>query len=159
APCHPPSMPGLDAAVAAFRATMERLERTAAPPADGELGVPAAVYEAAPAHDLEVVAELGERAALLAVAGHLWRRRQGPLLTTGELQKDGGRSRQAVHDLVKRGRLLALPSAAGNLFPAFQLDPSGRPRPAVPEVLDAFSGAVESPYTVATWFRTPQALL
>lgn len=157
-------MPGLDAAVAAFRATLERLERTAGPapgmpPADGELGEAAAVYETAPPSELEVDAELGERAALLAVAGHLWRRRLGPLLTTGDLQKLGGRSRQAVHDLVRRGRLLALPSATGNLFPSFQLDPAGRPRPVVAEVLDAFSGAVESPYTVAAWFRTPQALL
>lgn len=173
---HPP-LAGLDAAVRAFRATLERLDRTAGaiePPA-WEDPVPAppggryplprpashVLAEAAPgaAPSLAFDSELGERAALLAVAGQVWHRHLGPLLTSGDLQKLGGRSRQAVHELVSRRRLLALPARGGNLFPAFQVDRRGRPRPGMSEVLAAFAGAAESPLTVASWFRTPQPLL
>jgi hypothetical protein len=169
------SRPDVDAAVRAFRAALERLEAAArgieaaedaetvpvpggpsprprgeesfvAEPGGGEAG-------------LALDRELGERAALLAVAGQVWRRHLGALLTTGDLQALGDRSRQAVHELVKRRRLLALPARGGNLFPAFQVDRQGRPRRGVAEVLAAFEGAVESPFTVASWFRTPQPLL
>lgn len=173
---HPPPA-GLDAAVRAFRATLERLDRAAGaiePPAwadpgpaapDGRYPLPQppshVLAEAAPgaARSLAFDGELGERAALLAVAGQVWHRHLGPLLTSGDLQKLGGRSRQAVHDLVSRGRLLALPALGGSLFPAFQVDRRGRPRPGMGEVLAVFEGAVESPLTVASWFRTPQPLL
>jgi hypothetical protein len=102
---------------------------------------------------------IGVGAGQPAVAGQVWRRHLGALLTTGDLQALGDRSRQAVHELVKRRRLLALPARGGNLFPAFQVDPQGMPRRGVAEVLAAFEGAVESPLTVASWFRTPQPLL
>lgn len=170
----PPS--GLDAAVRAFRSALERLDRAAgavvdpAPAAAPGLEPggryppprpPAFVLTepAAGAAALSFDSELGERAALLAVAGQVWHRHLGPLLTSGDLQKLGGRSRQAVHELVKRRRLLALPARGGALFPAFQVDRRGRPRPGMAEVLAAFEGAVESPLTVASWFRTPQPLL
>lgn len=178
-----PDRRDVDAAVRAFRATLERLEEAAGkvespaaaaaapePAAEAAPG-PAAPYAlsepaadmlgepAAEARPLTFDSELGERAALLAVAGQVWRRHLGPLLTSGDLQKLGGRSRQAVHELVARRRLLALPSRGGNLFPAFQVDRRGRPRPGLAEVLAAFEGAAESPYTVASWFETPQPLL
>jgi hypothetical protein len=142
----------LDAAVSAFRRTLERLEATAErmTPADE-------VAEGGAA--LAVDPELGERAALMAVAGQLWRHHLGPLLTAGDLQKMGGRSRQAVHDMVQRRRLLALPTGGRQLlFPAFQLDPVGRPHPLVPKVLAIFGDSL-SPYSIASWFRTPQPLL
>src|SRR5262245_6044585 len=123
------STANLDAAVTAFRRTLKRLEATAerVAPAD----------EAADAGGgLAMDPELGERAALMAVAGQLWRHHLGPLLTASDLQKMGGRSRQAVHDMVQRRRLLALPGGGRQLlFPAFQLDPAGRPLPVVPKVL------------------------
>ena len=163
------------AAVRAFRATLERLEEAAgkveSPAAAEAAPGPATAYPlpgpaagtvaepAAEARPFTFDSELGERAALLAVAGQVWRRHLGPLLTSGDLQKLGGRSRQAVHELVARRRLLALPSRGGNLFPPFQVDRRGRPRPGLAEVLAAFEGAVESPYTVASWFETPQPLL
>jgi hypothetical protein len=172
------SPPDLDAAVRAFRATLARLAdaaRAIEPAREsgeaGERREPAAPYPL-PHSDADFLAdgrggatalvldgELGERAALLAVAGQVWRRHLGPLLTTGDLQKLGGRSRQAVHEQVKRRRLLALPARGGSLFPAFQVDRRGRPRAGMGEVLAAFEGAVESPFTVASWFETPQPLL
>lgn len=166
----------LDAAVRAFRATLERLDeasrRIEAPAEPLPTGDSSAPYPppspsasvlaepgAAEPPALALDGELGERAALLAVAGQVWHRHLGPLLTTGDLQKLGGRSRQAVHELVARRRLLALPARGGKLFPAFQVDRRGRPLPGVADVLAAFEGATESPYTVASWFRTPQPLL
>jgi hypothetical protein len=146
----------LDAAVSAFRRTLERLEATAEQVA--EAGEAAEVAE--PGLALDLGAELGERAALMAVAGQLWQHHLGPLLTAGDLQKMGGRSRQAVHDMVQRKRLLALPTSGRHLlFPAFQLDSAGRPHPAVPKVLALFADLAMSPFTIASWFRTPQPLL
>lgn len=143
----------LEAAVTAFRKTLERLETTAEQVAEGQ-----EVTQSGTA--LALGPELGERAALMAVAGQLWRQHLGPLLTASDLQKMGGRSRQAVHEMVQRGRLLALPTTGRQLlFPAFQLDPTGRPHPVVPKVLAIFADAAVSPYTIASWFRTPQPLL
>jgi hypothetical protein len=167
---------GLDAAVRAFRATLVRLDRAAGAieasggaagtlEPDGRYPLPQppshvlAEAAAGEARSLSLDSELGERAALLAVAGQMWHRHLGPLLTSRDLQKLGDRSRQAVHDLVARGRLLALPARGGSLFPAFQVDRWGRPRPGMAEVLAAFEGSVGSPLTVASWFRTPQPLL
>jgi hypothetical protein len=115
--------------------------------------------------DSEVVdespAELGRRAALLASSNILWRKHLGPLLETADAQLLlRVRSRQAVSDLARRGRLLALPTRSGQkLYPAFQFDRSGRPYEAMRPVLAAFGDAVITPHTLASWFRTPQSLL
>lgn len=45
------------------------------------------------------------------------------------------------------------------VYPAFQFTESGQPHPALPEILHMFEGAVASPYTIASWFRTPLPLL
>jgi hypothetical protein len=104
---------------------------------------------------------LGRRAALLAVAEMSWREVLGPLFNVEQTQallKVG--SRQAVSDLAKRGRLLALNGSDGRkLYPAFQFGPTGRPYPEVANVLGIFSGIVETPYTIASWFVSPQDLL
>ncbi len=106
-------------------------------------------------------AELGRRAALLVASDLVWRRQIGPLLDGQQVrQLLGVRTRQAVHDLVKRGRLLGLPSRDGStVFPAFQFSAEGRPLLALPAILATFSGTVESPYTIASWFVSPQPLL
>jgi len=44
-------------------------------------------------------------------------------------------------------------------FPSFQFASTGEPYPALAEVLKCFDGAVASPYTIASWFVTPQPLL
>lgn len=103
------------------------------------------------------LAALGRRAALLAAAGAVWRRRLGPLLEGGEVQTLlGVGSRQAVSDLAKRGRLLALRTSGGRkLYPAFQFAENGRPYPDLASVLETFAGVVESTYTTASWLVSP----
>ena len=104
---------------------------------------------------------LGRRAALLAVAEMSWREVLGPLLDVEQVQSLlQVKSRQAVSDLAKRARLLSLDGSGGRkLYPAFQFGPTGRPYPEVVKVLGIFSGIVETPYTVASWFVSPQDLL
>jgi hypothetical protein len=105
-------------------------------------------------------AELGRRAALLAAAEGLWSKRLGPLLRREQVQELlGVGSRQAVSQLAKRRRLLALPHDDRLTFPAFQFSPNGRPYEAMPTILAAFEDAGVSPYTIASWFTTPQRLL
>ncbi|HVR96084.1 MAG TPA: hypothetical protein VMW27_05685 [Thermoanaerobaculia bacterium] len=130
-------------AARAFEKTLEELERQDDAP---DFGDPAA---------------LGRRAALLAAAEAVWGRHLGPLFDmdqTRSLLNVG--SRQAVSDLARRGRLLALEASGGRkLYPAFQFGPDGRPYAEVARVLETFAGAVESPYTIASWFVSPQDLL
>src|ERR671925_2439488 len=81
----------LDTAAASFKATLRELGLSGDEP---ELG------------DAE---RLGQRAALVAAAGALWQRQLGPLLDMRQAQQLlGVGSRQAVHDLIQRQRLLAL---------------------------------------------------
>src|SRR5438105_3001247 len=80
--------------------------------------------------DLEINArELGRRGALLAVAATVWRRHLGPLLSTRQVAELlGVGSRQAVHDRLRRRRLLAVPTEEGdNAYPAFQFSEKGEP--------------------------------
>jgi len=105
--------------------------------------------------------ELGERGALLALAEAAWRRHVGALLDTHQVQAlMGVGTRQAVSDRARRGGLLMLPTAAGRVgYPAFQFGPGGQPYAAVPRVLEAFAEVEADPWTVASWFRSPQSLL
>ena len=133
----------LAAAAAAFEETLEGLGFA---DAEAELGDPV---------------ELGRRAALFVAANAVWQRHLGPLLDGTQVQQRlGVRTRQAVHDLVKRRRLLGLPTPSGRrLYPAFQFSAAGRPYAELSAILDQFAEAVTSPYTLASWFVTPQPLL
>jgi len=130
-------------AARAFERTLEELERQENAP---DLGDPAA---------------LGRRAALLATAEAVWGQHLGPLFDAEQartLLAVG--SRQAVSDLAKRGRLLALDAAGQRkLYPAFQFGPERRPYPELALVLAIFAGVVETPYTVASWLVSPQNVL
>jgi len=138
-------MPSLTAALAAraFERTLEELERQ---------------EEALDLGDPEV---LGRRAALLAAAEAVWGLQLGPLFDVDQVKAVlGVGSRQAVSDLAKRGRLLALDAAGQRkLYPSFQFGTDGRPLPELPRLLAVFDGAVESAYTVASWMVSPQELL
>jgi hypothetical protein len=103
---------------------------------------------------------LGRRAALLAASEVLWEHHLGPLYSTKQVRELMGiGSRQAISERVKRRRLLSVPgSDAKPLFPAFQFTGS-RPLPALGAILDVFRGSAASPYTVASWFVTPEPLL
>jgi hypothetical protein len=111
--------------------------------------------------ELDDPAALGRRAALLAASDVLWERHLGPLLSTKQVRELMGiGSRQAISERVKRRRLLAVPGRDGNpVFPAFQFTGAGRPLPALGAILDIFRDAAASPYTVSSWFVTPEPLL
>lgn len=111
--------------------------------------------------EVEDPAALGRRAALLAASDVLWQRHLGPLYSTKHVRELMGiGSRQAISERVKRRRLLAVPGSGGQpLFPAFQFTGAGRPLPTLGAILDVFRGAAASPYTVASWFVTPEPLL
>jgi hypothetical protein len=132
------------ALAAAARAFGEQLE---------ELGL------ADPKTDLGDPRALGRRAALLAAADTLWRMRL-ELLTSEQAQTLlRVQTRQAVHELVKRRRLIAVPTDRGTGFPVFQFGPDGRPYRLIPDLLRIFEAATVKPHTLASWFLTEQALL
>lgn len=153
-------------AAAAFQEALEQVERALAgegPVPVSEVAEPEVIYAAGSEGEggLGDPRELGERAALLAVAEMAWSRHLGVLLDTHQVQAlIGVGTRQAVSDRARRGGLLALPTASGRVFfPAFQFGTDGQPHPALPKALRVFAEAEVDPWTVASWFRTVQALL
>src|ERR671939_93432 len=131
----------LDTAAASFKATLRELGLSRDEPELGD------------------AARLGQRAALVAAASALWQRQLGPLLEMRQAQELlGVGSRQAVHDLIQRHRLLALSTEdRRTLIPLFQFSEAGRPFEAVPSILRVFAGAEATGWTVASWFTTPSA--
>lgn len=113
------------------------------------------------AADIGDPTEFGRRAALLALADTVWERQIGPLLDGRGVQRLlGVGTRQALADLVRRRRLLALDTRSrGRRYPTFQFAGSGRPYPVVPEVIGALSGAGLDAHTIAAWFTSPQRAL
>jgi hypothetical protein len=103
----------------------------------------------------------GQRAALLAAAETLWGKHLGDLLGMHDVQALlGVTTRQAVHDLVKRGRLLGLLTRDGRtLYPRFQFGADGRPDPALGNLLAVFHAVDVNPWTIASWFATEQSEL
>jgi hypothetical protein len=108
--------------------------------------------------DKETQRELGRKAAMLATADLQWSEHVGPLVgwrDVADLLKSV-RTRQGVHDLARRGRLLALPTKDGQLvYPLFQFR-DGKPLPEMPRIIEAFGKARISPWTLASWMVTPQ---
>jgi len=129
----------LDTAAASFKATLRQLGLSGDEPELGD------------------AARLGQRAALVAAASAVWQRQLGPLLEMRQAQELlGVGSRQAVHDLIGRHRLLALSTEdRRTLIPLFQFTAKGRPYEAVPPILRIFADAEATGWTVASWFTTP----
>jgi hypothetical protein len=162
----------VEAAAAAFEHTLRQAIAGAAPaapdaipssarPNGGAVAGASAADAGAAEPSLGDPSDLGERAALLVVAQSSWRSHLGTLFDTAEVQALlGVGTRQAVSDRARRGGLLMLPTADGRRhYPAFQFGPTGQPFPVLPRLLAAFAEADVSPYTIASWFRTPQPLL
>jgi len=91
----------------------------------------------------------------------IWSEIVGPLLDVGQAQNLLALDNpQTVRELARKGCILALDGSGGrDLYPAFQFDPAGHPYPELAKVVDAFSDVVETPYTIASWFVSPQDLL
>ena len=129
----------LDTAAASFKATLRELGLSGNEPELGD------------------AARLGQRAALVAAAAAVWQKQLGPLLEMRHAQQLlGVGSRQAVHDLIQRHRLLALTTEdRRTLIPVFQFTEAGRPYEAVPPILRIFAQAEATGWTTASWFTTP----
>ena len=88
------------------------------------------------------------------------RTRRGPkeeLLTSDEIaQRAGLKTRQSVHDWLKKGRIIGWSGAKrGYVFPAGQLDSRGRPLKGLKSVIPLF----EDGYAAWVWLTTPIAAL
>jgi hypothetical protein len=131
----------LDTAATSFKATFRELGLSGDEPELGD------------------ATRLGQRAAVVAAASALWQRQLGPLLEIRQAQQLlGVGSRQAVHDLIQRRRLLALVTEdRRTLIPLFQFNEAGRPYDAVPSILRIFAEAEATGWTTASWFTTPSA--
>ena len=129
------------AATAAFEKTLERLELP------GERLADPAAQE-----------QLGRRAALLATSELTWDQQLGPLYGWSDAAEILGTvsSRQGIHDLAQRRRLLALPASGGRmLYPAFQFQ-GRRTIAGLHELLEVLASSGASAWSQASWFRTPQ---
>lgn len=87
-----------------------------------------------------------------------WPELLGPLLDRREVQRvlrvDGP---EDVEDLTTTGRLLGLPNRNGDvLFPAFQFGADGTLSPTIGRVLAILEPVVVTPYSIASWPRSPK---
>jgi hypothetical protein len=128
-------------ALQAFQDTLERLDLP-----EAQLAEPGAQEQ------------LGRRAALLATSELTWDNHLGPMFEWSEVAALLGTvgTRQGVHDLARRKRLLALPTKGGKLlYPAFQFS-GGHTLSGLHQLLAELDSSGVSPWTQASWFVTPQ---
>jgi hypothetical protein len=70
------------------------------------------------------------------------------------------RSSRALSALVKKGEVLGLPTREARVeFPAFQFTKHGSVKAEIPEIISIFRHAVETPFTIASWLKTPKPYL
>jgi hypothetical protein len=101
--------------------------------------------------------EAGRRAAIYLASDEVWRGQLGPLLTTRQVADLAGTTKQAVSELARRKRLVALPTRQGPpLFPAFQFGPNGRSLDGIAAVIEILEPHVETPYTIASFLSGTQ---
>ena len=105
-------------------------------------------------------ADAGRRAALNAVSGAMWTDHLGPFYNTeGVMALLGGVSKQAVHDRVRRHRLLALRTDSGRLvYPTFQFV-GHAPVTGLDKVLAIVLPDDAESWMVASWLCTPDPAL
>jgi hypothetical protein len=108
--------------------------------------------------DPQVQEQLGRRAALLATSELTWDDHLGAMYEWSDVATVLGTvgTRQGVHDLARRKRLLALPTKSGKLlYPAFQFS-GARTLSGLHQLLTELDSSGVSPWTQASWFVTPQ---
>lgn len=80
----------------------------------------------------------------------------GPFYDTAGVSRWLGITRQALHQKVKAGQLLALTTGDGQrLYPAWQFAPDGRPLTGLVDVLRVLNPAAADAWTVAVWLTRP----
>jgi len=105
-------------------------------------------------------AELAEQLVAAVPTRHDLDRLTGPFYDTPGLTKWLGVSRQALDDRTKKGTLLMCPLQDGTrVYPAWQFRDNTTTVPHLIEALKILRAGAESPWTVATWLRTPLAKL
>jgi hypothetical protein len=103
---------------------------------------------------------LAERVAAVVPAASPWGSTIGPVYRQASLADARGHSRQAIADLVKKRRVLALTTSDGHVvIPAFQLDTRLRPLRGLPEVLQILTPDVVDEWMLASWLTAPHASL
>ncbi len=84
-----------------------------------------------------------------------------PMFTSAMIGEVGGSSAKNASAMASRwksaGRIFAVPSGRTDLYPAFQFDEDGKPRPAIAEVLRQLAG--ESDWAIALWWTAPSGWL
>jgi hypothetical protein len=90
---------------------------------------------------------------------HPWDEQIGPFYDTPGLCRLLEVSKQALHDRVKRGTLLAVTSRNGKVgYPAFQFA-GNQLLPGIREALGAFRNTPVDGWAIGAWFTTPAATL
>ena len=90
-----------------------------------------------------------------------WRTFLGPLLDAEQVRSLlGVPSLEAVDNLVRAKRVLALPTSTDEVFyPAFQFDRDGQPYPAIAMIIRILDDVAVTPYTIASWLKSPNDYL
>lgn len=100
-------------------------------------------------------------AARRAETGDPWPKLLGPLLHAEDVRKLVGLSSlEELDELVRRWRILALPTNRGSVvYPAFQFDENGQPYRVIAEIIEILAPVAISPYTIASWLMSPNEFL
>ena len=101
---------------------------------------------------------LAERMIASIPARHVYDALVGPFYDTTGLRKWLGLTRQALASRVRAGSLLACPTQDNQLvYPAWQFRADGSTVPHLAEVIKILRRSASSPWTIATWLRTPDS--
>jgi len=108
--------------------------------------------------DYQEASRLGGEAAAAAVAPILWRAAIGETWDTRTAAEFMNVTRQALHQRVRNGTVLALPGRGTRHYPVWQFDADRQDvRPIVPKILAAFRDTdIDDPFVVASWAASTQ---
>jgi hypothetical protein len=99
---------------------------------------------------------LADKIAAVVPESWAWTSTIGPVYRQASLATARGHSRQAVADLIKKRRVLALTTSDGHVvIPAFQLDSNLQPIRGLPEVLRILTSDVVDDWMLASWLTAP----
>jgi hypothetical protein len=90
----------------------------------------------------------------------IWEEYFGPHLQADEVQRRLGLTDvQQVNRLAKQRRILAFRSGNTAAYPSFQFTERGELDPTISQVVMILSEVVETPYTIASWLKSPKESL